>query len=509
MITSTPELRVCERARLARDARFDGRFFIAVTSTGIYCRPICPARSPRAAHVRYYASAAEAADAGFRPCLRCRPEAAPGTPAWRGSSALVGRAVRLIGEGACADGGGIDALAARLGIGPRHLHRLFVQHVGAPPVAVVQTWRLGFAKRLLDETTLPVTQVALVSGFGSIRRFNDAFRAAYQRPPSQVRRRSAAASAAPRSSPRRPGDRGEELRPYELTLAYRPPYDWKALLTFLAARATPGIEAVEGGAYRRTIVHRGAIGSIVVRPLPTHGLGVTIAFPDPAALPHIVARVRAMFDLAADPSAIASAFERDPLLGRLVRAHRGLRIPAAWDPFELAVRAIVGQQVTVRGATTLMGRLAKRLGASVGDGAWSFPAPELIAEASVADLGVTAARAHAIRTLARETAEGRLFVAGRDSADVVRALVALPGIGDWTAQYIAMRGLGDPDAFPTGDLGLRIAASNGDRITARALSQLAERWRPWRAYAAMHLWQSLADRAVASTTHRLKPVGSD
>jgi AraC family transcriptional regulator of adaptative response / DNA-3-methyladenine glycosylase II len=441
--------------------------------------------------VRYYASAAEAAGAGFRPCLRCRPEAAPGTPAWRGSSALVGRAVRLIGEGACADGG-IEALAARLGVGPRHLHRLFVQHVGAPPVAVVQTWRLGFAKRLLDETTLPVTQVALVSGFGSIRRFNDAFRAAYQRPPSQVRR-----SAAVRPS--------QDDRPYELTIAYRPPYDWEALLAFLAARATPGVETVDGEVYRRVIAHRGATGTIAVRARPGHALGVTIAFPDPAALPHIVARVRAMFDLSADPAAIASAFDRDPLLGPLVRVRRGLRIPAAWDPFELAVRAIVGQQVTVRAATTLMGRMAARLGTPVADGARSFPTPDVLATASVADLGVTSARAAAIRTLARETAEGALFAPGRDSAEVVRALVALPGIGDWTAQYIAMRGLGDPDAFPTGDLGLRIAASapssaatKGDRIGAAALSVLAERWRPWRAYAAMHLWQSLADRDRAA-----------
>jgi AraC family transcriptional regulator, regulatory protein of adaptative response / DNA-3-methyladenine glycosylase II len=500
MITSAPELRVCERARLARDARFDGRFFIAVTSTGIYCRPICPARSPRAAHVRYYASAAEAADAGFRPCLRCRPEAAPGTPAWRGSSALVGRAVRLIGEGACASGG-IDALAARLGIGPRHLHRLFVQHVGAPPVAVVQTWRLGFAKRLLDETTLPVTQVALVSGFGSIRRFNDAFRAAYQRPPSQVRRRSTGQSPSPELS-------------HELTLAYRPPYEWDALLAFLAARATPGVEAVDASGYRRTIAHRGAVGSVAVRALPKHALGVTITFPDPAALPHIIARVRAMFDLSADPSTIAGAFERDPLLGPIVRARRGLRIPVAWDPFELAVRAIVGQQVTVRAATTLMGRLAARLGnrhdadgsddadgrdvadrERAGGVSLSFPSAAVLAEASIADLGVTSARAHAIRTLARETVEGRLFVPGRDSAEEIAGLRGLPGVGDWTAQYIAMRGLGDPDAFPTGDLGLRVAASRGegDRISARALSDLAERWRPWRAYAAMHLWQSLAD----------------
>ena len=267
---------ICERARLARDARFDGRFFIAVTTTGIYCRPICPARSPRAAHVRYFASAAAAAEAGFRPCLRCRPEAAPGTPAWNGTSAVVGRALRLIGEGACAERG-VDGLAAQLGIGPRHLHRLFVQHVGAPPVAVAQTWRLGFAKRLLDETTLPISQVALVSGFGSIRRFNDAFRQAYERPPSQVRRRRSLDAI-----------RGEG-RAYELTLAYRPPFDWPALLAFLAARATPGVEIVERDAYRRTITHRGSVGTIDVRPAPRrHALAVTIRFPDPASLPFIV-----------------------------------------------------------------------------------------------------------------------------------------------------------------------------------------------------------------------------
>jgi AraC family transcriptional regulator of adaptative response / DNA-3-methyladenine glycosylase II len=478
--TDDLDLRVCERARLTRDARFDGRFFIAVTSTGIYCRPICPARSPLAAHVRYYVSAAEAREAGFRPCLRCRPEAAPGTPAWRGSAAVVGRAVRLIGEGACADGG-IDALAARLGIGPRHLHRLFVQHVGAPPVAVAQTWRLGFAKRLLDETTLPVTQVALVSGFGSIRRFNDAFRAAYDRPPSQVRRRAGVAAAS-------------ADQPYRLTLAYRPPYDWKALIAFLAARATPGVESVEEGVYQRTISHDGIDGTIAVRQRRGHhALEATIVFPQPAALPHIVGRLRVMFDLAADPGAIREAFGRDPKLGPLVRARPGLRVPVAWDPLELAVRAIVGQQVTVRAATTLMGRLVARLGGEVDGGARTFPSAAVLADASIADLGVTAARAQAIRTLAGAVAEGRLVLSSeRDSADVVEALKALRGIGDWTAQYIAMRGLGDPDAFPSGDLGLCLAAGDGVRLTPADLARCAERWRPWRASAAMHLWQSLA-----------------
>jgi AraC family transcriptional regulator of adaptative response / DNA-3-methyladenine glycosylase II len=483
------DVRVCERARLARDPRFDGRFFIAVTTTGIYCRPICPARSPHAAHVRYFASAAGAAEAGYRPCLRCRPEAAPGTPAWQGSSAVIGRAVRLIGEGACADGG-VEGLAARLGIGSRHLHRLFVQHVGAPPIAVAQTWRLGFAKRLLDETTLPVTQVALVSGFGSIRRFNDAFRRVYQRPPSQVRRRAKA------SPPARDG------RPYELTLAYRPPYDWEALIAFLVARATPGVEAVDGSVYRRTITHRGQAGTIEVRHRPAgRALGVTIAFPAPAALPHIVGRIRAMFDLAADPDVVRGAFQRDRILGPLVRAHPGLRVPAAWDPFELAVRAIVGQQVTVRAATTLMGRLVARLGGEMEGGRRTFPAAEVLAQASVSDLGVTAARARAIHAVAGEVASGRLsFAPEREVGEVVRALIELPGIGDWTAQYIAMRGMGDPDAFPSGDLGLQIAAGDGVRLSASELARRAEHWRPWRAYATMHLWQSLADGA--SRSHR-------
>ena len=470
--------RACDRARRSRDARFDGRFFIGVTSTGVYCRPICPARAPKDENVRYFPSAAAAEAAGFRPCLRCRPEASPGTPAWLGTSALVSRALRLIGEGDL-DQHSVEMLAGRLGITGRHLRRLFLQHLGATPLDVALTRRVHFAKKLLDETTLVMSDVASASGFGSLRRFNAQIRRTYSRTPTELRRLARRRAAADPDC-------------YRFRLAYRPPYDWDAMLTFLAARATPGVESVADGVYRRTIAIDGKPGIVEVSRLDSGtALGLDVRFPDPRALLFIVEQVRRMFDLGADPGVIGEHLRADPLLRGTAAKHPGIRVPGAWDGFELAVRAILGQQISVRAATTIAGRIAAMFGspAAADHGlARLFPAPAQLADAAIERAGVVTARAETIRALARRVVSGAVtFRACADGCAAVAALEDLPGIGNWTAEYIAMRALGEPDAFPSGDLVLRRAA--GD-CTARELARKSEAWRPWRAYAVMLLWQS-------------------
>ena len=467
-----------DRARISRDPRFDGKFFIAVTTTGIYCRPICPVRSPKDAHVRYYSTAAAAAEAGFRPCLRCRPEAAPGTPAWLGTSAVVRRALRLIDEGLM-DGASVDLLAERLGIGPRHLRRLFGQHVGASPLAVAQTRRLHFAKRLLDETSLPITDIALAAGFGSVRRFNAAFRQTYRRAPRELRRH-----------------RGRhEGTGVILTLAYRPPYDWIQVRDFLATRAVPGVERVDERGYARTVAVDGGHALITVRPRDgENALELQVRGAPPAALFKLSAAARRMFDVAADPSRIAHAFAPDGLLGPLVKRRPGLRIPGAWDPFECAVRAVLGQQVSVAAARTLAARLVARLGEPIADASdgltHAFPTPAAIATGNLEGLGITGARTAALQALGRAVVAGEIdFDAPLEAA--IAALTSLRGFGAWTAQYVALRSLGEPDAFPAADLVLRrMAASNGTPLTPRALEARAAAWRPWRGYAVMHLWRA-------------------
>jgi AraC family transcriptional regulator of adaptative response / DNA-3-methyladenine glycosylase II len=453
----------CDRARKSRDARFDGRFFIAVTSTRIYCRPICPARSPKDCNVRYYSSAAAAEAAGFRPCLRCRPEASPGTPRWSGTASVVSRALRLIAGGAL-DHESVDQFADRLGVTSRHLRRLFVQHLGATPVEVALTRRVQSAKRLLDDTRLPLAQVAVAAGFGSVRRFNGEMRRTYSRTPTQLRQLA-----------RRPT---EEAGCYRFHLSYRPPYNWNAMIGFLAARAVPGVEQIEPSCYRRAISVGKNTGSIAVSPVPgAHALALEVRFPDPHALLVIVERVKRMFDVAADPAIIAAQLSRDRLLRRACVAHEGIRVPGAWDPFEVAVRAILGQQVSVRAATTLAARVATRWGVS----------PASLAEAPIEEAGIIRSRANTIRTLAREVRDGRITF---DGPAAVEQLRSIPGIGDWTAQYVAIRALNEPDAFPSSDLVLRRMA--GDCST-RELQAHSERWRPWRAYAVMLLWQSAID----------------
>lgn len=482
-----PELdrEACYRAMRARDARFDGRFYTAVVSTGIFCRPVCPARPPRAEHCVFYRSAAAAHAAGFRPCLRCRPELAPGLAGWRGTANTVSRALALIAEGAWREDDDVEALAERLGVGGRHLRRLFALHVGAPPIAVAQAQRVFFAKRLLAETAMPVAEVALASGFGSVRRFNDVMRRTFDRAPRELRRAAAAA----------PADGSIALR-----LACTTPYPWPPMLAFLAARAIPGVEEVEGDEYRRAFALDDAAGSVAVRPLPgASQLLASIRISRVAALPAVVGRIRRLFDLDADAGAIDAHLARDRDLAPLVRARPGLRVPGAWDQFELAVRAILGQQVSVAAARTIAGRIAEAHGQRV-PGACpglAFPGPERLAKAPLDGVGLPRARAAAIAALSRAVLEDPSLLRPTAELDAtVERLAALPGIGPWTAQYVAMRAFREPDAFPASDLGLlRAMARGGVRPTAAELARRAEAWRPWRAYAAEHLWNAGASSA--------------
>jgi AraC family transcriptional regulator, regulatory protein of adaptative response / DNA-3-methyladenine glycosylase II len=471
--------RVCARARLARDARFDGKFFIAVKSTRVYCRPICPARTCKESNVRYYPTAAAAAEAGFRPCLRCRPECSPGTPAWLGTPSTVSRGLRLIAENGLTDGG-VEDLAEKLGIGTRHLRRLFLKHLGATPSAVAQTQRLHFAKKLIDDTNLPMGDVALASGFGCVRRFNAAISKTYHRTPTQIRHLAQPAKATSQDH-------------YVFRLRYRPPFHWKALLAFLAPRATPGVEHVGDGKYSRSISLDGNAGWFeVAHDEPNHSLMVRLHFPNPRALFAIVQSIRKMFDLNADWPTIGRTLNKDAVLAELIAAAPGLRVPGSWNGFELATRAILGQQVTVKGATTLAGRLAQRFGRTISGNGTShlFPAPEVVAGAKLESVGLPRARAESIRALARAVSDGTVRFDGvADSSEFVGNLCKLPGIGPWTAQYVAMRAIGEPDAFPSGDLGLLRAL--GMR-SSRELEERSQLWRPWRAYAAMHLWNAHA-----------------
>ncbi|MBZ5721703.1 MAG: helix-turn-helix domain-containing protein [Acidobacteriia bacterium] len=483
---------LCSRARRTRDPRFDGRFFIGVMTTRIYCRPVCPARSPKEENIRYFPTAAAAAEAGLRPCLRCRPECSPGTPGWLGTSATVSRALRLISESALEDGdGGMDALAERLGIGSRHLRRLFLQHLGASPITVAQTRRLQFAKKLIDESHLPMGEVALASGFGSVRRFNATFQKTYGRTPTHLRKLARKSEPLPENQ-------------YRFQLRFRPPFSWDGLLDFLAPRATPGVEVVEQGRYRRIISLQEHIGWIeAALDQAANAVSLRIHFPEPRWLFLIVEQVRRLFDLSADPNEIARHLGEDPMLADRVAGRPGLRVPGCWDGFELAVRAILGQQVTVRGATTLAGRLVRAFGTPVvvGHGLTHlFPTPQTLADADLTRIGLPRARAHCIRSLARAVCDGKIAFSGVVAVEeFLTSLRELPGIGDWTAQYVAMRALGEPDAFPSSDLGLFHATGIHH---ARKLEERAQAWRPWRAYAAMYLWQGVVNHDHVLHPHR-------
>jgi AraC family transcriptional regulator of adaptative response / DNA-3-methyladenine glycosylase II len=480
---------ICYLAARSRDARFDGKFFIAVVTTGVYCRPICPAPTPRLENVRFVACAAAAEEAGFRPCLRCRPETSPGTPAWLGASATVSRALRLISEGAL-DDASVEDLAERLGIGERHMRRLFIEHLGASPVAVAQTRRTHFAKKLIDETALPISEVAYSSGFASLRRFNDAFRKAYGRSPSDWRK----------SKVKTNGSSGESR--LSLKLSYRAPFDWLSLVRFLRARAIPGVESIDDSAYRRTVRIGEAAGIIEVRPVDGQRyLLLSIPAELSRSLALIAERVRRLFDLKADPAEISGHLASAPGLTAAVEAYPGLRVPGTWDAFEIGVRAILGQQVSVMAATTLSGRLVEAYGTALSGAGqkglqWLFPGPERLSRASLSKVGLPSKRADAIRQFARAVHRGDVALTSSSGLEAtIESLIALPGIGPWTAHYIAMRALGEPDAFPSSDLILRRAAADmrGQTISEAELLERAESWRPWRAYAALYLWTGYAN----------------
>jgi AraC family transcriptional regulator, regulatory protein of adaptative response / DNA-3-methyladenine glycosylase II len=480
-----PNHKAYYRAISQRDARFDGRFFTAVKTTGIYCRPICPARTPLSKNVIFYPTAAAAQEAGFRPCLRCRPETAPDLGAWRGTSNTVSRALALIEFGAL-DEGSVDALANRVGVGERQLRRLFLQHMGASPVAVAQTRRVLLAKQLIHETRLPMAEIAFAAGFGSIRRFNETFSALYDSPPRDLRRSNSSNESATYNG---------ELR---LLLRYRPPYDWTAILAFLKARAIEGIEVVSDDCYARSFDINGAQGTVLVRHAEKRrALEVSVRCPNLSVLPAVIARLRRVFDLAADPLPIVAHLAKDRALAPLVRARPGLRVPGAWDGFELAMRAVLGQQITVKVAKHLAGRLVARYGEPlekpVGAMTHVFPRSARLASADLSPLGLPRKRAATLSAVAQAAvSDPRLFDATGDLQDNVRRLCEISGIGEWTAHYIALRQLREPDAFPAADVGLirAMASREGQKRSAVDLQTRSETWSPWRAYAAQHLWAS-------------------
>ncbi|GAA4568088.1 DNA-3-methyladenine glycosylase 2 family protein [Planotetraspora kaengkrachanensis] len=490
MTTRQLDFDACYLAVSARDSRFDGRFYTAVTSTGIYCRPICPARTPARRNVRFYRHAATAEAAGFRPCRRCRPELSPGDPGWDTRADLVGRALRLIDDGA-ADERGVAGLAQRLHVTERHLLRLFVAELGTGPLAVARTRRLLLAKQLLTETPLPITDVAFAAGFGSVRQFNAAMKESYGFAPGELRK-----AAGPSAPARNPSAITTGLT---LRLTYRRPYDAQALLGFLASRAIPGVESVtrsapDGGAALITGFTRAVPGGhITLTPADDH-IRLTVRTGDTRHLARIVSRCRRLLDLDADPEAITAILGSTDL-APLVGGRPGLRVPGAFDGFELAVRAVVGQQISVAGARTMLGRIAARAGSpAMPDGVTTsdataeptllFPTAEQLAAADLTGLGLTGRTIATLKSLAAAVVDQEIDLDGaEDPADTTARLLEIRGIGPWTAGYVALRSLGDPDAWPEGDLGLARAMTKL-RIPAGQI----ERWRPWRAYAAVHLW---------------------
>lgn len=465
----------CYRAFVGHDRRFDGRVFCGVVTTGVYCRPICPVRPAKFENCRYFACAAAAEAAGFRPCLRCRPEAAPGTPAWMGTSAIVSRAMRLIASGAL-DDEDVESLAERVGVGGRQLRRLFAEHLGASPAGIARARRVHFARTLIDQTGLPFSEIAAAAGFRSVRQFNHAVRGTFHRSPRVLRSKRASPTT----------NAGLSLR-----LPFRPPFDWPSLADFFAARATSGVELVTGDAYRRTIEVGGEPGHIVVGFVPGEAhLALSVHMRCYERLLEVVDRVRRLFDLDADPREVAAHLRKSSELRERFGVATGIRIPGAWDPFEIAVRAVLGQQITVRAATTLAGRLADRFGGHI-DGAPGltrlFPRAEALANAPVERIGVPRSRAETIRNVARAATAG-LF--DRDERSLLERLMAIPGVGSWTAEYVAMRALGEPDAFPASDLGVRRALGHRGRpVSALEAERRAEPWRPWRSYAVLQLWR--------------------
>ena len=491
-------------AYASRDPRFDGVFYIGVTSTGIYCRPVCTARTPRASNCRFFESAAAAEKASFRPCLRCRPELAPGRAPVDDAQRIAALVANRIEEGMLDDGSGLEKIAEHFGWSSRQIRRIVHRELGVSPMELVLTRRLLLAKQLLTETTLPIIEVAFASGFSSVRRFNDAFVGRYGMPPSRLRK---TAGHAVRSSAgaglTSTADDEMEIRLSDvasndtltLQLSYRPPFDWPGILDFLGKRAVKGVESVDNGGYLRTVRLGGRTGWIRVHDAPQkRALFVELTRSLTPVLPALLGRVRNLFDLSARPDVIASRLAHDELIGAAVSRNPGLRVPGAFDGFELAVRAVLGQQITVKAASTIAGRFANAFGDEVETPyaglARLSPLAERVADTSeeeIAELGIIRTRARSIIALAREVASGRLELeAGADHNATIEQLVALPGIGRWTAHYIAMRALRWPDAFPKEDVVLRKRLGG---VTAARADELSQSWRPWRSYATLHLWR--------------------
>jgi AraC family transcriptional regulator of adaptative response / DNA-3-methyladenine glycosylase II len=481
------DFEACYRAVVSRDARFDGRFFTAVTSTGIYCRPVCPAQTPKRTNVRFYVSAAAAEAAGFRACLRCRPHLAPAANTPAGADRVADRALRLIAAGAADGGAGVAAVARRLEVSQRHLHRVLCETVGAGPLTLARMRRLQTARTLIEQTAMPITDVAFTSGYSSLRQFNSEVLSGTGRAPTALRRRRAAALD---------GEGALVLR-----LGVRPPFDGSALLRFFAARAVCGVEMCSPTALTRSVQLPHGAAVVELEPQPTQ-LVVRMWLDDVRDLGAAVERCRRLFDVDADPLAVAEVLCADPLLAPLVSRRPGVRVPGCVAPEEIAVRAVLGQQVSVARATALASRLTEKLGTPLArprNGVSQlFPSAAAIAAADLGDIGLTGERGATLHRLCAALAGGELDLGvGCDSGALTAQLQSIRGIGEWTATYIAMRGVRDPDAFPAGDLGVRraFARAGGD---VRRLREHAQRWRPWRAYATVQLWNDLS--LPASTT---------
>ena len=495
-----PDTQSLYQALIARDARFDGTFFVGVTSTGIYCRPICPVKPPRERNCRFYHSAPEAEQAGFRPCLRCRPELAPGCAPVDDAQRIAHQFVQCIEEGKTEEKRALEAMAAGFDLSSRQFRRIVRKELGVSPIQLVLTRRLLLAKQLLTETHLPIIDVAFASGFSSLRRFNDAFSSRYRMPPMRLRRRAAIRKTSV-----------TETGTSRLQLLFRPPYDWDGLLAFLNARQLKGVEWVTESFYARTVQLGKATGWIKVT-RDKEALALEFTHSLTPVLPALLNRVRNLFDLNARPENIAQHLERDAVLGPLVRENPGLRVPGAFHGFELALRAILGQQVTVKAATTIASRVAIAFGTPLatpfGELNRLTPAPADLARANMeqlAELGMVRARCESLRALAKAHVADMLSLDPGVHAHpetLMDRLTELPGIGPWTANYIAMRALRWPDAFPTGDIAVR---NNLGGVTAREAEAMSQAWRPWRSYAVLHLW----NRRSTTTTPGCRAKGRE
>ncbi|MDO5533392.1 MAG: AlkA N-terminal domain-containing protein [Propionibacteriaceae bacterium] len=474
-----PDRETCLAAVTSRDARFDGTFFTGVTSTGIYCRPSCPARTPAARNMTFHPSAAAAQAAGFRACKRCRPDAVPGSPEWDIRGDLTARAMRLIGDGVI-DREGVAGLADRLGYSVRQVQRLTLDELGASPVALARTQRAHTARLLVQTTDLPLTQVAFAAGFGSLRSFNDTIRCVYATTPSALRAQRPA---------NRHGQHADRLLEVSLRLAVRLPFDPSNVFGHLVATAVPGVEEWRDGAYRRTLRLPHGPGFVALAPRPDH-VAATLHLTDPRDLTPAIGRCRRLLDLDADPRAVDGALAQDPALAPLVAASPGRRVPRTVDGDEFAVRAVLGQQVSTAAARTHAARLVEAYGDPVVDPVGGlthlFPTAAALTNPARDCFAGPDSRFATLVGLTRALASGGVDLSPGADRDAARAaLAALRGIGPWTVEMIAMRSLGDPDAFPASDLGV---VKGAQRLGVDAVAEAAQRWRPWRAYATQHLW---------------------